>query len=85
MLAYAEYFNDARIKGYVNSLIKWGYSVDIFCLYDKYSLNKKEENVFIKSLGKKYQGENKVLYLFSYFLFLIKAFFYLSFYNFKKK
>lgn len=85
MVAYAEYFNDARIKGYVNSLLKAGYSVDIFCLYDSYSSSSTEEKLFIKFLGKKYQGVSKKLYLFSYLLFFFKAFFYLNIYHIKNK
>ena len=32
MIAYANYFNDARIKNYVGALLKEGYSVDVFAL-----------------------------------------------------
>lgn len=85
MVAYAEYFNDARIKGYVNSLLKEGFSVDVFCLFDNYSNSVSKKNLFIKFLGKKYQGESKKLYLFSYLLFLLKVFFYLTIHNFKKR
>ncbi|MBK9282708.1 MAG: hypothetical protein IPM51_00100 [Sphingobacteriaceae bacterium] len=85
MVAYAEYFNDARIKGYVNSLLKEGYSVHIFCLFDKYSNFFSKNNLFIKFLGRKYQGKSKKLYLFSYLFFLLKAFFYLSIYNIKNR
>lgn len=85
MVAYAEYFNDARIKGYVNSLLKGGFSVDIFCLFDNYSGSVNTKNLFIKFLGNKYQGKSKKLYLFSYLLFLVKSFFFLSIYSIKNR
>ena len=77
-LAYAEYYNDARIKSYVNALIEDDFAVDLFCLYDPYSNTSNVKGLFIYSLGKKYQGDNKVLYLLNYLFFLIKSFFYLS-------
>ena len=32
MIAYANYFTDARIKNYVDALLKNGYQVDVFAL-----------------------------------------------------
>jgi len=87
MVAYAEYFNDARIKGYINSLICAGYNVDLFCLYDNYSF----ENAHIKKhlriffIKKKYQGNSKLLYLLNYVVFFIKCFFLVSIKYFKQK
>lgn len=85
MVAYAEYFNDGRIKGYVNNLLKNGFSVDIFCLQDSFSKSKPQNNLFIKFLGSKYQGHSKKLYLLSYIVFLVRAFFIITTYNFKER
>ena len=32
IIAYANYYTDARIKNYVEALVKSGYAVDIFAL-----------------------------------------------------
>ena len=79
-LAYAEYYNDARIKSYVNALIEDDYTVDLFCLYDSHSNTSNVKGLSIYFLGKKYQGNNRVLYLFNYLIFLIKSFLYISVY-----
>ena len=52
-LAYAEYYNDARIKSYVNALIKGDYTVDLFCLYDSHSNTSNVKGLSIYFLGKK--------------------------------
>lgn len=81
MVAYAQYFNDARIKGYVDTLIKNGYSVHIFCLHDKFSISLNSTKLKIRFLGKKYMGHSKKLYLLSYLIFFLKASLYLGFYE----
>lgn len=83
MIAYAEYFTDARIKSYVESLIKNNVKVILYCLYDNES--KGEENKFfsVKYLGKKYQGKNILLYVISYLFFALKAFYSVSYGFFK--
>lgn len=85
MVAYAQYFNDARIKGYVDSLLKSGYNVHVFCLEDSFSKSLNSEKFKIKFLGKKYMGTSKKLYLLSYLIFFIKAFFYCSIYGIRYK
>jgi glycosyltransferase involved in cell wall biosynthesis len=85
MVAYAQYFNDARIKGYVSSLLKNGYRVHVFCLHDEYSQSLTSENFQINFLGKKYMGTSKKLYLLAYFIFFLKAIVYLGFYGIKNR
>jgi glycosyltransferase involved in cell wall biosynthesis len=87
MIAYAEYFNDARIKSYINSLISEGFSVDLFCLYDVYSFQNKHfrKNLRIFFINKKYQGDRKIIYLFNYLAFFIKCFILISTKYFKEK
>ena len=75
MLAYAQYYDDARIKGYVNILLENNFSVDVICLEDKFSkkllANQKRLNIYF--VQKKYQGHSKILYLINYLLFYFKA------------
>ena len=84
MLAYAEYYTDARIKGYVNILSKNNYYIDVFCLYDKYTKSE-SENIRFHFISKKYQGKSKLLYLLFYAIFFVKAFFIVSLFQFKKR
>ncbi|MCL5029851.1 MAG: glycosyltransferase [Bacteroidetes bacterium] len=75
MLAYAQYYDDARIKGYVNILLEKNFKVDVICLEDKFSKKdlSKKNNLNIYFVQKKYQGNSKILYLLNYFLFFFKA------------
>jgi len=80
MIAYAEYYTDARIRAYVHTLLNKGISVDLVCLYDRYS-----KNVFVNGaslsitfIGVKYQGDNILRYLTSYFTFFVAATFVVS-------
>lgn len=75
MLAYAQYYDDARIKGYVNILLEKKFNVDVICLEDNYSKKYllKNNNLNVYFVQKKYQGHSKVLYLINYFLFYFKA------------
>lgn len=76
MIAYAQYYNDARIKSYVNALLKSGFSVDVVCLSDPYttSANSNNSRLIITSLQNKYQGNSATLYLINYFSFFVRAF-----------
>lgn len=76
MIAYAEYYTDARIKGYVDVLTKNGHKVVLYCLKDEYSyINKfKNENLVIKFIKKKYQGDSKLLYILNYLFFFLLTF-----------
>ena len=75
MLAYAQYYDDARIKGYVNILLDKNINVDVICLEDEFSKNdlSKKNNLNILFVQKKYQGNSIALYIINYFLFFIKA------------
>jgi len=77
MLAYAQYYNDARIKMYVNTLLENGIPVDIVCLYDEYSRSTVIGNVplTVTFVQNKYQGESAFRYLISYCAFFLKAWF----------
>ena len=76
MVAYAYYFTDARIKGYVNSLIKRGINVDVLSLKEPGKTIKKEGNgnLTIYYLSNKYVGKNQVKYVMSYMKFFLIAF-----------
>jgi hypothetical protein len=52
MIAYANYYNDARIKNYVDTLIKNGFEVDIFAL-GTHKLNE-QKNVRVFTVMQKY-------------------------------
>lgn len=86
-IAYAEYYKDARIKTYINTLLNSGYEVDLFCLYDEHSekFSLKITNFNIYFISKKYRGDNKLFYLFSYLFFFSKCFFSVTIKYFQKK
>ncbi|MGA2622483.1 MAG: glycosyltransferase [Bacteroidota bacterium] len=75
MLAYAQYYNDARIKGYVRALLEAGIAVDLICLRDPHSTNTAVGGVplSITFVQKKYQGESAVRYLVNYILFFART------------
>ena len=71
-IAYAEYYNDARIKSYITILIKNGFKVDLYCPRDKFS--KSDDNLRIFFTGIKYQGDSKLLYFINYLRFCLLCF-----------
>ena len=75
MISYSEYYTDARIKSYVESLKNAGITVYIYCLED--SQSKSEENEFLKVIfvQKKYQGDSSLKYMLAYMKFFIRTFF----------
>jgi glycosyltransferase involved in cell wall biosynthesis len=77
MVAYAQYYNDARIKAYVNALIRAGTSVDVVCLYDSYSKSYDygKATVNITFVNNKYQGKSAIRYLIGYFSFFMRSLF----------
>ncbi len=87
MLAYAQYYDDARIKGYVNILLENNINVDVICLEDEFSKkdSAQKSNLNILFVQKKYQGNSKVLYIINYFLFFIKAMMLVTYKFFQKK
>jgi len=87
MLAYALYYNDARIKAYVHALTEQGIDVDIVCLWDPCSKNIASHgaNVSLTFIQKKYEGHSLVLYLAHYFHFLFKATFIVAVKHWKNK
>lgn len=87
MLAYAQYYDDARIKGYVNILLENKVNVDILCLEDEFSKKDLKDNtsVHISFVQKKYQGNSIVLYIINYMLFFIKATIIVSYKYFKNR
>ena len=76
MVAYAQYFNDARIKAYVSTLTKEKVSVDVVCLKDDYSKNTMTGGVEVNIIfvQDKYQGSNALRYLVNYLSFFVRAF-----------
>lgn len=75
MLAYAQFFNDARIKAYVYALLERGVAVDVICLHDTISKSEMVNGVPLNIIfvQKKYQGHSALRYLISYFAFFFKA------------
>jgi len=85
MIAYTEYYTDARIKSYVTGLNDNGIKVYLYCLKDSFSKKDSENNLNLIFLQNKYQGKNALLYIFFYLFFFIKAFFAVSIGFFKYK
>lgn len=75
MIAYAEYYTDARIKSYVNILKRNNYEVDVICLKDSYTKNTPAFHISVFGLLKKYQGDDIIAYVLNYLFFFILAIF----------
>ncbi len=71
MVAYANYFTDARIKNYVDALLDAGAVVDVVALGRGSSST---ERLFVCNLGTKYWGKSVAGYVLSQALFMIRAF-----------
>jgi len=74
MLAYAHYINDARIKCYVKTLEGQGHHVDIIAL--RADGEPEVENAATGTIFRimsKYQGQNTLMYIWSYLVFFLKA------------
>jgi glycosyltransferase involved in cell wall biosynthesis len=76
MIAYANYYNDARIKNYVETLIKNGFEVDIFAL-GTHKLNE-QKTVRVFTVMQKYWGDNALFYALSQLWFFCIVTFQLS-------
>lgn len=74
MLAYAQFFNDARIKAYVHAWLDVGASVDVYCLQDPPSTSTQSAGLRVVALQPKYQGQSAWRYLVSYARFGLRAF-----------
>jgi glycosyltransferase involved in cell wall biosynthesis len=85
MIAYTEYYTDARIKSYIMGLNDNSINVYLYCLEDSFSKKDTNNKLKLIYLQKKYQGKNAILYIFFYLLFFIKAFFIVSLGFFKYK
>lgn len=71
MIAYANYYTDARIKNYVDALLGAGANVDVVALGRGSS---SDGGLFVCSLGSKYWGKGAAGYVLSQTLFMIRAF-----------
>jgi glycosyltransferase involved in cell wall biosynthesis len=69
MVAYANYYTDARIKNYVGALIKRGYDIDVYALGS--TVGEPQTGVRIFSVMQKYWGNNIVHYAFSQLWFAL--------------
>ena len=79
MLAYAHYINDARIKNYVRTLEDQGHRVDIIALRaDGESAVEVRPAGTVFRVMDKYQGQNALLYVWSYLKFFLKSSFLLT-------
>jgi glycosyltransferase involved in cell wall biosynthesis len=70
MLAYANYFNDARIKNYVDALLKSGYEVDVFALGEGAPA---QRGLRVFSLMDKVASRRALPYLISQLAFFLRA------------
>jgi glycosyltransferase involved in cell wall biosynthesis len=74
MLAYAHYFNDARIKAYVRTLEDRGHRVDVIALRaDGESAVQATPTGTIFRVMSKYQGQSTLMYAWSYLKFFLKS------------
>lgn len=74
MVAYAQFFNDARIKAYVHDWLESGAAVDVFCLHDPESGDVSLPQLRVRALQTKYQGQSAWRYVLSYAQFWIRAY-----------
>lgn len=74
MLAYAHYISDARIKNYVRTLEDRGHHVDVIALRcnGEAAVQKRSSGTTFRIMTK-YQGESKLLYVWSYLMFFLKS------------
>ena len=72
MVAYANYFSDARIKNYVDALLDAGASVDVFALGKEVG-SYSDGNLFVNNLRTKHRGSSSLGYIVAQLLFLLKA------------
>lgn len=75
MVAYACYYNDARIKAYVHSLLRRGIPVDVIALHDLGPEPAAATGASLRMYytGRKYQGGGTLRYLWSYLSFFVLA------------
>jgi glycosyltransferase involved in cell wall biosynthesis len=71
MIAYANYFTDARIKNYVDALLKNGYQVDVFALGQP---EPAQEGLRVFCLMPKVSSKKLLPYIFSQLWFLMLVF-----------
>ena len=82
MIAYANYFTDARIKNYVEALLKEGYEIDVFALGSNDSAAQPGLRVF--SVMEKYWGKSALRYAISQLWFTWRTALLVSWYFLKK-
>jgi hypothetical protein len=72
MVAYANYFTDARIKNYVDALLDAGASVDVFALGKEVG-SYSDGNLFVNNLRTKYWGSSSLGYIVAQLSFMVEA------------
>lgn len=86
MLAYAHYLSDARIKSYVRTLEDHGHRVDIIALRSDGELAVETRSTgTIFRVMSKYQGQNRLVYVWSYLAFFLKALLLLARHSFRDR
>jgi glycosyltransferase involved in cell wall biosynthesis len=83
MLAYAHYISDARIKNYVRTLEDQGHRVDVIALRcnGEVAVEERRSGTTFRIMAK-YQGENPLMYVWSYLKFFLKSSFLLASHSF---
>jgi len=71
MIAYAQYYNDARIQSYVHAWLDRGARVDVFCLRDPVPAPNDSGRLAVHGWLEKYQGGSALRYLISYVRFFV--------------
>jgi hypothetical protein len=87
MVAYTNYFDDARVIREARSLVKNGFQVDCLCLRSK-GQPKFEEIDGVNLYGlplSKYRGSSRVMYLLSYLWFFVLSFCAVTKFYFKRR
>ena len=80
MIAYANYFTDARIKNYVDALLDAGAHVDVFAL-GKTVGSSRNGNLFVNNLALKFTGQSKLGNILGPAKFMIQAMMHLMFHS----
>jgi glycosyltransferase involved in cell wall biosynthesis len=72
MIAYAQWFNDARIQSYALTLLDAGAEVDVLCLEDP-GPRPAHPRLRVLPLGRKYAGDSSLGHAASYWSFIRRA------------
>ncbi|MBI4534716.1 MAG: glycosyltransferase, partial [Ignavibacteriae bacterium] len=84
MVAYANYFTDARIKNYVDALLDAGACVDVFALGRRKG-TRNDGTLFIRALASKHWGSHPAGYVIAQAIFMLKVVLFLCARSFRRR